>query len=111
MENVPFEDFEKLDIRVGTIVYAEPFPDARKSAYKLKIDFGALGEKVSSAQITAKYSVADLKNKQVLAVVNFPPKRIAGFKSEVLIHGVPNQESEIVLLSAENELPNGSVAR
>ena len=111
MELASFEDFQNVDIRVGTIVHVEPFPKANKSAYKLKIDFGSLGEKTSSAQITARYSMDDLKGRQVLGVVNFPTKRIAGFKSEVLILGVPNEEMEIVLLEPETELPNGSVVR
>ena len=111
MEIAPFEDFQQLDIRVGTITHVEPFPEAEKSAYKLKIDFGSLGEKTSSAQITAHYSMEDLKGRQVLAVVNFPAKRIAGFKSEVLVLGVPNDEMEIVLLTPDAELPNGSVVR
>lgn len=111
MENASFEDFQKIDIRVGTIVQAEPFPDAKKASYKLKIDFGSLGTKTSSAQITALYSLDDLKDKRILAVVNFTPMRIAGFKSEVLVLGVANAEQEIVLLEPENELPNGSVVR
>jgi tRNA-binding protein len=111
METASFEDFQNLDIRIGTIVHVEPFPEANKSAYKLRIDFGSLGEKTSSAQITARYSMDDLKGKQVLAVVNFPVKRIAGFKSEVLVLGVPNDELEIVLLQPESEIPNGSVVR
>ncbi|MCB0754272.1 MAG: tRNA-binding protein [Flavobacteriales bacterium] len=111
MQLASFEDFQNVDIRVGTIVQVEPFPEANRSAYKLKIDFGSLGEKTSSAQITARYSMEELKGLQVLAVVNFPVKRIAGFKSEVLVLGVPNDEKEIVLLKPENELPNGSVVR
>ena len=111
MELASFDDFQNVDIRVGTITHVEPFPKANKSAYKLKIDFGSMGEKSSSAQITARYSMDDLKGRQVLAVVNFPVKRIAGFKSEVLVLGVPNDELEIVLLKPETELPNGSVVR
>jgi tRNA-binding protein len=111
MQLASFEDFQNVDIRVGTIVHVEPFPEANRSAYKLRIDFGSLGEKTSSAQITARYSMEELNGRQVLAVVNFPAKRIAGFKSEVLVLGVPNDEMEIVLLQPENELPNGSVVR
>ena len=111
MDLASFEDFQNVDIRVGTITHVEPFPQAQKSAYKLKIDFGSLGEKTSSAQITALYSMDDLKGKKVLAVVNFPTKKIAGFKSEVLILGVPNEEKEIVLLTPEAELSNGSGVR
>jgi tRNA-binding protein len=111
MQLASFEDFQNVDIRVGTIVHVEPFPEANRLAYKLRIDFGSLGEKTSSAQITARYSMEELNGRQVLAVVNFPAKRIAGFKSEVLVLGVPNDEMEIVLLQPENELPNGSVVR
>lgn len=111
MEIASFEDFQQLDIRVGTIIHAEPFPDARKPAYKLTIDFGSLGEKKSSAQITARYSLEDLKGKQVLAVFNFPSKKIAGFKSEVLVLGVTDYNQEVVLLEPEMEIPNGSMVR
>ena len=111
MDVASFEDFQQLDIRVGTITHAEPFPDARKPAYKLTIDFGSLGQKQSSAQITAIYSLDDLKNRQVMAVVNFPTKRIAGFKSEVLVLGVVNEEKEVVLLKPGSQVPNGSVVR
>lgn len=111
MDIASFEVFQELDIRVGTITHAEPFPDARKPAYKLIIDFGSLGQKQSSAQITALYSLDDLKNRQVMAVVNFPTKRIAGFKSEVLVLGVVNEEKEVVLLKPGSQVPNGSVVR
>lgn len=111
METASFEDFQQLDIRVGTIVHAEPFPDAHKPAYKLIIDFGSLGQKNSSAQITALYSLDDLKGRQVMAVINFPTKRIAGFKSEVLVLGIVNEEKEVVLLKPESDVPNGSVVR
>jgi tRNA-binding protein len=111
MDLASFEDFQNVDIRIGTIVHVEPFPEAQKSAYKLKIDFGSLGEKWSSAQITSRYSMDELQGRQVLAIINFPIKRIAGFKSEVLILGVPNDEMEIVLLQPESNLPNGSVVR
>jgi tRNA-binding protein len=111
MENASFEEFQKIDIRIGTIVQAEPFPDANKSSYKLKIDFGSLGIKTSGAQITALYSLDNLKDKRILAVVNLGPMRIAGFTSEVLVLGVANDEKEIVLLEPESELPNGSVVR
>ena len=111
MDIASFEDFQQLDIRVGTITHAEPFPDARKPSYKLTIDFGSLGQKQSSAQITALYSLDDLKNRQVMAVVNFPTKRIAGFKSEVLVLGVVNEEKEVVLLKPVSQVPNGSVVR
>lgn len=111
MEYASFEDFQQLDLRVGTIVHAEPFLGANKPAYKLTIDLGALGKKTSSAQITALYALNDLINRQVLVVANFPTKRIAGFKSEVLVLGVVNSEKEVVLLKPESAVPNGSVVR
>lgn len=111
MKTASFEDFQQLDIRVGTIVHAEPFLEARKAAYKLTIDFGSLGKRNSSAQITALYSLDDLKNRQVMAVINFPTKRIAGFKSEVLVLGIVNEEKEVVLLKSDYDVPNGSIVR
>lgn len=106
-EVIPFADFMKVDIRVGTIVKAEVFPEARKSAYKLEIDFGALGRKKTSAQITQCYQPEDLVGKQVVAVVNFAPKQIGKFLSEVLVLGLPDQEERIVLLEPEFQVPNG----
>lgn len=111
MENASFEDFQALDIRVGTITHVEPFVGAHKPAYKLKVDFGSLGTKSSSAQLTARYSADDLKGRQVMAVFNLPVKKIAGFKSEVLVLGIVNEEQEIVLLASDKEVPNGSVVR
>jgi tRNA-binding protein len=97
-----FDDFLKLDIRVGRIVEAREFPEARKPAYKLTIDFGPeIGIKKSSAQIVARYSTAELKDKLVLAVVNFPPRRIGPFDSEVLTLGVPDAEGNVVLVSPD----------
>ena len=104
---IAFEDFHKIDIRVGRIVEVLDFKEARNPSYKIKIDFGELGVKASSAQITKLYSKEDLFNRQIVAVVNFPPKRIAGFKSEVLILGVMKEDGEVILLQPEQEAPLG----
>ena len=102
------EDFERLDIRVGTIVDAQPFPEARKPSFRLWIDFGPeIGVKASSAQITVHYSPDRLIGRQVMAVVNFPPRRIASFTSEVLTLGVPDEEGGVVLLRPDLKVPNG----
>lgn len=102
------DDFMKLDIRIGTVVQAEDFPEARKPAIKLEIDFGPLGMKHSSAQITKRYQPEALIGRQVVAVVNFPARRIAGFKSEVLILGGIPGEEDVVLLKPDTSVPNGS---
>ena len=102
-----FQDFQKIDIRVGKIIEVEDFPETRNPSYKLKVDFGELGVKVSSAQLTKLYSKADLLHRQIIAVVNFPPKRIAGFKSEILILGVMKEDGEVILLQPEREAPLG----
>ena len=102
-----WQDFEKVDIRVGTIVEVNDFPKARKPAYKLLIDFGELGIKRSSAQITNFYTKEHLQNRQVIAVVNFPPKQIADFISECLVLGVYTAEKDIVLLQPERPVSNG----
>ena len=104
---INWSDFEKVDMRTGMIIEVEEFPKARKPAWKLKIDFGDLGIKKSSAQIKGNYSAKDLIGKQIIAVVNFPPKQIADFMSECLVLGVEGENSEIVLLQTERTVENG----
>lgn len=107
-EEITFSDFEKVDIRIGTIVEVLPFPEARKPAWKLKIDFGSeIGVKKSSAQITVHYAEADLLGRQVMAVVNFPPRQIGPFRSEVLTLGFADAQGDIVLAMPERAVPNG----
>jgi tRNA-binding protein len=105
--NISWCDFEKICLRAGTIVKAEIFPKAKKPAYKLTIDFGSHGIKHSSAQITTLYSAGELTGKQVIAVVNFPPKQIADFFSECLVLGVYNENNDVVLLQPERLVKNG----
>ena len=108
MSEISFDDFQKVDVRVGRITRAEPFPEARKPAYKLWIDFGAeLGEKRSSAQITTLYSCEELVGREVLAVVNFPPRQIGPMRSEVLVLGLPDGQGNVVLVEPEREVPTG----
>jgi tRNA-binding protein len=108
MPQITWDDFAKVEIRVGRIVAVDDFPKARKPAYRLRIDFGTLGTKASSAQITQHYTKADLLGKLVLAVVNFPPRQIATFWSEVLTLGVVVGEGDIVLVHPERDVPLGS---
>ena|SRR5210317_1014769 len=106
--NITFEDFSKVDLRVGTIIDVSEFTAAHKPAYKLMIDFGVLGIKSSSAQITTLYSKEDLLHKQIIAVVNFKPKQIADFISECLVLGAV-KDNDVVLLSSEQQVKNGTV--
>jgi tRNA-binding protein len=105
---ISYADFEKVDIRVGRITRAEPFPQARKPAFRLWVDFGPeIGEKRSSAQITKHYTIEALIGRQVLAVVNFPPRQIGPVMSEVLVLGVPDEDGEVVLLVPSQQVPLG----
>lgn len=107
-ETITFADFERVDIRVGTIIEAEVFPEARKPAYKLKIDFGPeIGIKKSSAQITVHYQPEDLIGRQIMAVVNFPPRQIGPVRSEVLTLGFEDEAGAIVLAATDKPIPNG----
>lgn len=107
-ETTDFDTFLKLDIRAGTITRAEPFPEARKPAYRLWVDFGPeIGEKKSSAQITENYTPEALVGRQVLAVVNFPPRQIGPMRSEVLVLGLPDAEGRVVLVAPERPVPDG----
>jgi tRNA-binding protein len=108
MADISFDDFLKVDIRAGRVIRAEPYPEARKPAIKLWIDFGpGIGEKKSSAQITAHYTPEGLIGRQVLAVVNFPPRQIGKFLSEVLVLGVSDASGEVVLIGPDSDVPEG----
>jgi tRNA-binding protein len=108
METISWQDFERVQLRVGTVVSVEDFPEARKPAWKLTVDFGELGLRRSSAQITTLYKKEDLIGRQVLGVVNFPPKQVGPFKSEVLVTGFAQEDGAIVLAMPERSVPNGA---
>ena len=108
MTEISFDEFLKVDVRVGTVLRAEPYPEARKPAIKLWVDFGGeIGEKKTSAQITAHYTPEALVGRQVMAVVNFPPRQIGKFMSEVLVLGMPDENGEIALVGPDMPIPNG----
>lgn len=107
MTSIAFADFERVELRVGTIIAVDDFPEARKPAWKLTVDFGPFGVKRSSAQITVHYRKEDLIGKQVLAVLNFPPRQIGPFMSEVLVTGLPDEHGAVVLISPDRKVPNG----
>lgn len=107
-ETISFDDFLKVDIRVGTVIEAEPFPEARKPAFRLKIDFGTeIGIKKTSAQITKHYTLENVVGRQVAAVVNFPPRQIGPMMSEVLTLGFPDGDGEVVMIGLDQTVPNG----
>ena len=106
--SIAFDDFLKVDIRVGTVIRAEPFPEARRPAFKLWVDFGPeIGERKASAQVTRHYDVDTIVGKQVVAVTNFPSRQIGKFMSEVLVLGLPDEDGEVVLLAPDQGVPNG----
>ena len=109
MNDLSWDEFQRVEMRVGTIIKVDDFPKARNPAYILQIDFGEeIGEKKSSAQITRRYTREELPGRQIIAVINFPVKRIAGFKSECLVLGVLGDDKDVVLLTPDQKMPNGS---
>lgn len=109
MKEITWSDFEKVELRVGTIIEIKDFPEARKPAYKLTVDFGKeIGIKKSSAQITDHYQKEDLMGKQIIAVINFPPKQIGPFMSECLVTGLPDSDGKVILISPDQAVENGS---
>jgi tRNA-binding protein len=108
MEQIQWADFEKVALRVGTILEVLDFPEARKPAYQIKVDFGQFGIKWSSAQITKHYSKQELVGRQILGVINFPEKQIANFRSQFLVTGLADENGDIVLAAVERKVPNGS---
>lgn len=108
MAEIAYDDFQKVEIRVGTVIRAEPYPEARKPAIKVWVDFGSpLGVKKSSAQLTKHYTPESLLGRQVIAVVNFPPRQIGAFMSEILVLGLPDMDNQVVLLGPDQPVPNG----
>lgn len=108
MEEITWDDFEKVDLRVGTVLEALEFPEASRPAYKLRVDFGELGIKTSSAQITKHYTLDELLGKQIVGVINFPKKQIGKFMSEFLVTGFADENGDIVLTAVDKKVPNGS---
>jgi|TARA_R100000152_G_C6750279_1_gene173909 tRNA-binding protein len=108
LPDISVDDFFKADVRMGTVVRAEPFPEARKPAFKLWIDFGPLGQRKTSAQVTDHYTLEDLMGRRVLAVVNFPPRQIGPFRSEVLTLGVTDEQGRVSLLTTDRPVPDGA---
>ncbi|MGN7987502.1 tRNA-binding protein [Pedobacter sp. 22226] len=108
MEQITWDDFERVELRVGTILEAFEFPEARRPAYKVKVDFGEFGIKMSSAQITKHYTLEELPGKQIVGVINFPKKQIGKFMSEFLVTGFADENDDIVLAAVQSKVPNGS---